>query len=88
MDMLDKLSGIEDPELQALLTHAVRYALTHNLIASQALAMKDNPQANQAAAIHKETAAVLNALVNYSLKDVADSEEVPAPSKRRKKIDA
>jgi hypothetical protein len=81
MDIVEQLNQIEDPELQALLTHAVRYALTHNLIASQAMAAKDNPQANQASVIHKETAVILNALVS---KLVEDNKPAPVKAKGKK----
>jgi hypothetical protein len=80
MDIVDQLNQVEDPDLQALLTHAVRYALTHNLIAKQATAAKDNPQANQAAVIHAETATILNALVSKLVEA-----NKPAPPKTRGK---
>lgn len=83
MDMLDQLNKLEDPDLQALLSHAIRFSLTHNLIASQAAALKDNPQANQAAGIHKDTAVVIDALVKRLLADNPPP-EAPAPKATRK----
>ena len=67
MDMFQKLNEIKDLNLQTLLTHAMRSALTHNLVATQAAATTDNQQALQAAVLHKETAVILNALVEFAM---------------------
>lgn len=82
MDVLEQLNAIEDPELQALVTSGLRYALTHNLIASQASAMKDNPQANQAAAIHKETATILDMLIKRLMEDNKSVEKAARKAKK------
>jgi hypothetical protein len=85
MDIIEQLNKVEDLELQDLLTHAVRYTMTHNLIASKAAAAKDNPQANQAAGIHKDTAFILDALVKRVLADNLPVEAPVKPAKRNVK---
>lgn len=91
MDMFQKLSEVKDLNLQALLTHAIRSALTHNLVATQAAATEDNPQAMQAAAMHKETSIIMNALVDFAIAAAEKVEPVvedaPKPPKSRKKTD-
>lgn len=67
MDTLTKLSDIKDVELQALLSHSLRYSLQHNVIAAQAEAQTDNPAAGQAVIIHKDTANLLKMLVDKIL---------------------
>lgn len=86
MDVIEQLNNLKDPALQALLTNATQYTLTHNLIAAQAAAAKDNPQANQAAVIHKDTAVLLDALVKRVLADNAEAPAEPAkPAPRNAK---
>lgn len=90
MDTLEKLNAIEDVELQALLSHSMRYSLQHNVIAAQAESqakVKGNPQAAQAAqaaAIHKDTANLLNLLVNKIL-ELQEPPAAPAPAKKTRK---
>jgi hypothetical protein len=62
MDIFHQLNEIEDLEMRTLLIHAVRCSLTHTLVTAQVLANTDNPQAAQAAQIHQETVAILNAI--------------------------
>lgn len=90
MDTLAKLNEITDVELQALLSHAMRYSLQHNVIAAQAEKqaqdLKGQPaqQALQAAAIHKDTANLLNLMVNKVLELMPAPAPPPAPKKPRK----
>lgn len=67
MDTLSKLGEIKDIELQALLSHSLRYSLQHNVIAAQAEAQTDNPNAGNAVVIHKDTANLLKMLVEKIL---------------------
>lgn len=78
MDILAKLSEVKDVDLQALLSHSVRYSLQHSTIAAQAEATKDNPQAANAAVIHRDTANLLNLLVEKIL----ELQPEPKPAKR------
>lgn len=90
MDTLQKLNSIEDVDLQALLSHSMRYSLQHNVIASQAEAqakVKSSPQAAQAAqaaAIHKDTANLLNMLVNKIL-ELQEPPTAATPAKKTRK---
>ena len=85
MDLIEQLNQIQDPELQALLTNAVRFTLTHNLIATQAAAAKDNPQANAAAGIHRDTALILDALTKRVLADNPPPEAPTVKATRKAK---
>lgn len=82
MDILSKLAEIKDVELQALLSHSVRYSLHHSTIATQAEAAKDNPQAEQAVVLHRDTANLMNMLVQKILEL---QPEPKAPAKKKAK---
>lgn len=84
MDILSKLSEVTDPDLQALLAHSVRYSLQHSTIATQAEATKNNPQAQQAAVIHRDTANLMNLLVEKIL-ELQPTPKVPAKRAAKKK---
>lgn len=79
MDTLSRLNDVKDTELQSLLSHAIRYALQHNVIAAQVSEQKDNPNSGQAYVIHKDTANLMKAMVEKIL-DMIPPE--PAAKKR------
>lgn len=88
MDMIQQIASIPDVGLQNLLTHAMRYALQHNNIASTVAAQADKSadpnQVAQAVAIHRDTAMLMNEMVKVILAAQPASEE-PKPMKRGKK---
>lgn len=81
MDILTKLSEIKDVDLHALLTHAMRYSLQHDMIATQAEKQTDNPNAPGAVVLHKDTANLMKMLVEK----VLELQPTPAPIKKTAK---
>lgn len=93
MDILQKLTQITDTELQNILSHAMRYAHQHSNIATQVEAQKTaDPDAEMrnkhAAAIHRDTALLMNELVKKVLvlhEELKPAEEPAQPRKRKSK---
>jgi hypothetical protein len=83
MDIFAKINEIKDVELQALLSHSLRYSLQHSMIAAQAEAQKDNPNSANAVAIHKDTANLMKMLVEKVLDQLPVAPPPKAPTKKK-----
>lgn len=89
MDILQKLTQIQDINLQNLLSHSMRYAHQHTNIAahveSQKTEDKDHEMRNkQAAAIHRDTALLMNELVKKILEMVPTPEATDNLAKQKR----
>lgn len=81
MDIIDQINALEDHKLRELLTHSVRYAMQHSLIAAQVAQLPNaDAQSQQAIAIHGDTNMLLMELTKRVL---ADNKPTSAPKAKK-----
>lgn len=86
MDIIDQINALQDHKLRELLTHSLRYAMQHNLIASQVAQLPNaDAQTQQAIVIHSDTNMLLMELTKRVLADNKPAPAAKAPAKKKKK---